>query len=653
MNCARRIAALGAVCSGLICAMGAAHADQTYNTAGKGALIFKRYGHNQWGAPGEFGLLDWRKTHPFADSRRIGPIYDFGIDFGFIDLADTIGAGLEVGIAADAGIGIQVTGKNGEINVVYPMNVVLSYPDPRTLRPGDTFVVSSSFDRAGSGSLWTTAPNFGFKLSGLLTVSLGLDAVVYYPGPFDSRATIIPPQSLNLDTTIFDTDFPGFKEFVGDGGHFELFEGVVEGTYAFPSVVATGGNGPGTSLTAFGSDEFISVQASITEAIIMAITGVNVDLQDSGSFGPLTYEYSLLDLYLNGGFSILQNFEFNPRPIISLQLSNGETKSFYAGESITLTMPAAPQGAAANDLTITPTFTTEGTVRNKSDLRLAVGLYFNPLTVRLGVHIDDWVNEDTPYFSPFGIITILEETFDVGLIDKTFTMKGFNAINRDPFTVEGYRYPTPILSEAVPRLLKLNSAAFSLNAAGANFVDAYTNAFGTIPGSKVLWDGNERPTTFGGPAQLTASISAGDVAVEGAHQVRVRNPSPGGGLSNPVQVLVDGSPPVITGAANPAVLDRSGNPNLLVSITISGRITDALAGVDPTTARYAVDDEYNLIEPAGPVTLNSDGTYSFVVRVSPTRQAKDTNGRLYSITIEARDKLGFAASKTVSVIVPQ
>src|SRR5262249_16731947 len=100
-----------------------------------------------------------------------------------------------------------------------------------------------------------------------------------------------------------------------------------------------------------------------------------------------------------------------------------------------------------------------------------------------------------------------------------------------------------------------------------------------------------------------------------------------------------------------AALNRTGNPNILVSVTISGKITDALSGVDPSSAKYAVTDEYGVIHPSGSITLNPDGSYSFVVRLQATRDAKDKDGRVYSIKIDAKDKLGNAGSKTIRVIV--
>jgi hypothetical protein len=42
------------------------------------------------------------------------------------------------------------------------------------------------------------------------------------------------------------------------------------------------------------------------------------------------------------------------------------------------------------------------------------------------------------------------------------------------------------------------------------------------------------------------------------------------------------------------------------------------------------------------ITVNQDGSYSFQVRLSPTRNAKDADGRVYTITVTAQNSLGRA-----------
>lgn len=65
-----------------------------------------------------------------------------------------------------------------------------------------------------------------------------------------------------------------------------------------------------------------------------------------------------------------------------------------------------------------------------------------------------------------------------------------------------------------------------------------------ISGSAVEWNGNSRPTSFVGNSQLTAQISAADIAASGAAPITVSNPSPGGGGSNPLTFCTtDGAGP--------------------------------------------------------------------------------------------------------------
>jgi hypothetical protein len=637
----RSIALLCAACVGLAAAAMPGRAEQAYNANG---MTFSRTGHNQWGAPGDIGLMHWQKTHDFSFSPKFGPVIDTPLE--------TVGVAVVFAITGQVGIGIDVWGRNGEINARYPMDVVLTYPDPRTLRPGDAFTIGSSFARAGTGALSTTAPDFGFKLRGILTGQVDVDATIYWPGPSDSSANLFSSGPIDLSTDIFNTDLPGFRELVGSDEHFELLNGIIEGTYGFPNVTTSGGNGPGNTLVSTGSDDFLTVDLSITDAVL-ALLGSPIDLNGEGSTfdGALSWEFHVLDLYFQAGLSIAQKFTLDPRPVVSLQFSTGVTKTFFVGDPVSLTMPLVTGGSAVNNLTVTPTFTTEAQVRNQSDLEFTIGLFFEPLSGSLTVNILDWIDETVS--ASLGTIEIFNETFTTSLIDKTFTMKGFNTITKGPLTIEGFRYPTAVLSEVTPAMVKLNSGAINLVAKGTDFVDAYTNAAGTIPSSQILWDGVQQTTTFNSTTQLTAPIPASLIAVEGAHQVRVKNPAPGGGLSNPLPVIVDGTPPQITATPNPALLDKTGNPNVLVSVTVSGSITDALSGVDPATAKFSVDDEYDAVEPSGTITLNADETFSFVVRLSPTRKAKDTDGRVYSIKIECADKLGFVGTRTIQVVAPQ
>jgi hypothetical protein len=72
-------------------------------------------------------------------------------------------------------------------------------------------------------------------------------------------------------------------------------------------------------------------------------------------------------------------------------------------------------------------------------------------------------------------------------------------------------------------------AAFTLTVTGIDFWS----------GSVVQWNGAGRPTTFVSNTQLTASISALDLATAGAAQVTVFNPALGGGTSNTLVFAIE------------------------------------------------------------------------------------------------------------------
>ena len=67
------------------------------------------------------------------------------------------------------------------------------------------------------------------------------------------------------------------------------------------------------------------------------------------------------------------------------------------------------------------------------------------------------------------------------------------------------------------------SAAFTLTVNGTGFVS----------GATVYWNGNARTTTFVKSSQVTATINATDLTTAGTAVVKVSNPAPGGGMSNP------------------------------------------------------------------------------------------------------------------------
>jgi hypothetical protein len=112
----------------------------------------------------------------------------------------------------------------------------------------------------------------------------------------------------------------------------------------------------------------------------------------------------------------------------------------------------------------------------------------------------------------------------------------------------------------------------------------------------------------------------------------------------------DNTPPTITIAATPFQLWPP--DGRMIPVTISGTMTDNGSGVNGSTAAFAVTDEYGLVQPSGPVTVASNGSYSFVISLQASRYGDDHDGRLYTIMVSVQDNAGNLGTATTTVVVP-
>jgi hypothetical protein len=145
--------------------------------------------------------------------------------------------------------------------------------------------------------------------------------------------------------------------------------------------------------------------------------------------------------------------------------------------------------------------------------------------------------------------------------------------------------PIPIVTAPlVPGQKNPGSPAFTLTVNGNGFVS----------GATVNWNGNARTTTFFSSKQVTASITAADLATASTASVTVVNPAPGGGASNVAYFQVTKT----ATTAGFAKLDYS---------------TD-VSPQDVTTADFNHDGKLDLAVPTGNNTVsillgNGDGTF--------------------------------------------
>lgn len=82
--------------------------------------------------------------------------------------------------------------------------------------------------------------------------------------------------------------------------------------------------------------------------------------------------------------------------------------------------------------------------------------------------------------------------------------------------------PIPAISSLTPSSAIARGAAFRMTINGSSF----------FPGSVVLWNESERPTTYIDPNRLQVEIPASDLARPNRFRISVRNPEPGGGTGD-------------------------------------------------------------------------------------------------------------------------
>ncbi|MFO0737672.1 MAG: hypothetical protein U0270_17400 [Labilithrix sp.] len=121
--------------------------------------------------------------------------------------------------------------------------------------------------------------------------------------------------------------------------------------------------------------------------------------------------------------------------------------------------------------------------------------------------------------------------------------------------------PGSSITAIAPTSVLLNAADFPIKVTGTGFV----------AGSKIIFNGTALATTPGGAGELTATVTTNDVSTAGDHTVSVENPPPGGGLSAPLNLVVNNPPPVTTSVDKTTV--AAGTPTLPIVITGSGFVS--------------------------------------------------------------------------------
>jgi hypothetical protein len=472
-----------------------------------------------------------------------------GIDFG------SFGAEGSASTSGKLGLRPGVTVNGGAVNVSYPVQVTLQYPDAGTLYPGDPFTLLTSFTPTSGGSLTTSSPHARVTVDAILNATFNASARVQaFSKDLFNESLSIPPIGSDSWFSIVDTDSSTFQD-VAKAGQFlanyaltSATNGILSGGFKNLSINTNGGRIPGSnSLSSSNEETFFTTKIDYSNAAltVAGLPGFNKTIDVGGLHAAL----QILDAYERFDLKVKQAFRFDPTPQLSLQLSNGQTINLNAGQSAPLTFPTVTAGAASNNVTITPSYSMSNQLNNETDLVITPSYNFTPLNIGFSGSLDagafgTW---DLPGFElkPVSNLSWSPGDISINLFNSSFPLQGFRDSTTAPFTLVGYTYPQPSLTSISPPAFK-PGATMQLTAAGTNFVSTHTNAVTTLPNTTAQWNGSSRPTQYGSGSQLTFNLSTTDANTEGIFPVAVFNPAPAGGTSNSKNVIIDGTPPVTT-----------------------------------------------------------------------------------------------------------
>ena len=241
-----------------------------------------------------------------------------------------------------------------------------------------------------------------------------------------------------------------------------------------------------------------------------------------------------------------------------------------------------------------------------------------------------------------------------GTVNVTVTNPaGGGTSNAQTFTINN---PAPTATSLSPTSANAGGAAFTLTVNGTGFVST----------SVVKFNGAAKTTTFVSATQLTAAITAADIATAGTATVTVTNPAPGGGTSGNLSFTINAvSGPTLTsiapatatvgGAAFTLTLTGTGfvagatvnfgsNPAITPSSVTSTQIVATIPAADIATAGTV---NVTVTNPAGGGTSNAQ-TFTInnpaptATSLSPT--SATAGGAAFTLTVNGT---GFVSTSVV------
>jgi hypothetical protein len=182
--------------------------------------------------------------------------------------------------------------------------------------------------------------------------------------------------------------------------------------------------------------------------------------------------------------------------------------------------------------------------------------------------------------------------------------------------------PLPFLGNITPAIADAGGAAFTITINGSGF----------SPTSTVYWSTTALTTQFVSSSQLTATVTAADIATPGATAITVQTAAPGGGTSDVLQFEVDSSSGTTTAPSVPGTV-----------VTVAAGSTATYSISFPASVTNATATCLNL--PAGAICSFSFATGALTVSTSST-----TPSGTYQVTVVFDESV--ASTSSAFIVLP-